>query len=294
MNTEIELYSKMPDPLAAIERLGTIIARSCGYGKIEDGQCVILLSMAERKSPMAIIRTYDFVEGKPRKKALASLAEFRSIGGKHKWLKDGTDGKEAAIELSHDGQTITSRFTLEDAQRQGLVKPRSAWEKTPANMLRSRAISNGVAMLCPEIFAGDDSETETERPALLPTNEKTIEAEVVTTGTAGLDTAKQNPAPSNAPIATVVQEASNPAVENEPRKFTAQDIRINPSNPNLLSDETCLALTRSFGADCTAALDWLKTKKWITDEIAQLSPERARRLIEKPEAFMATVKGVKQ
>jgi hypothetical protein len=43
-----------------------------------------------------------------------------------------------------------------------LIRPRSAWEKQPANMLRARVISNAVAMLAPEIYAGDAGEDESQ------------------------------------------------------------------------------------------------------------------------------------
>lgn len=44
----------------------------------------------------------------------------------------------------------TSRFTIEDAKKQKLVKADSAWEKTPRNMLTARAMSNGAKWFCPD------------------------------------------------------------------------------------------------------------------------------------------------
>ncbi len=158
----VELYSQFTDPLAACERLGTALAKSGLFGcdRSEQGQALMLICMSERKSPTEILRNFDIVEGRLRKKALAMLADFRARGGRHQWLATGDDGREAALKLTLDGQEITVRFSIADAQRQGLVKPRSAWEKTPGNMLRARCISNGVAMLCPEIVAGSEDDGE--------------------------------------------------------------------------------------------------------------------------------------
>lgn len=169
MSQDVQLYSQFTDPLAACERLGTALAKSGLFGcdRAEQGQALMLICMSERKSPTEILRNFDIVEGKLRKKALAILAEFRQRGGKHKWLADGSDGQTAEIELTFEGQTIRSRFTMDDAKRANAsFKPGSAWVKTPGNMLRARAASNGVAMLCPEVVAGSEEEAEnTPAPA---------------------------------------------------------------------------------------------------------------------------------
>jgi hypothetical protein len=47
-----------------------------------------------------------------------------------------------------------SEFTIEDAQRAGLVKDKSPWVKYPRNMLFARAMSNGVAWYCPDVMNG--------------------------------------------------------------------------------------------------------------------------------------------
>jgi hypothetical protein len=48
----------------------------------------------------------------------------------------------------------TSEFTMEDAERAGLVRKGSPWEKFPRNMLFARAMSNGVAWYCPDVMGG--------------------------------------------------------------------------------------------------------------------------------------------
>lgn len=155
---QIELYSKLQDPLDAIERLGIMLSKS-GMAKcdrVEQGQVLAWACVSERKSPFQILRTFHLVDGQLSKKAMAALAEFRQLGGKHKWLKTGEDGLEAQGEFTYEGNSLTVSFTLEDAKRQNLVKPNSTWIKNPGVMLRARVSSAAVAMLAPEIYAGDD------------------------------------------------------------------------------------------------------------------------------------------
>ena len=45
-------------------------------------------------------------------------------------------------------------FTIDDARRAGLVKPRSGYEKHPQNLLFARTISNGFKWHCPELAGG--------------------------------------------------------------------------------------------------------------------------------------------
>ena len=169
MNQEIALYEKLTNPVEAIERLGTMFAKSGMFGceRSEQGQLLAMICLAERKSPVEIMRTYDIIGGKLRKKALAALAEFRQRGGKHRWIKTGDepaakeDEREAVGEFEFEGSKITVHFSIAQARKAGAIfKVGSNWIKTPGNMLRARVASNAVAMLAPEIFAGEGEDAE--------------------------------------------------------------------------------------------------------------------------------------
>ena len=153
---EIAIYQKFSNPMEAAQQMGLAFARSGMFGitKAEAGTVLALACMTEQKTPFQILRTYDIVDDKLRKKALACYAEFRGKGGKCKWLKTGDEGNEAIGEFAFEGQTQTVRFTLDDARKQNLVRPNSNWVKTQGNMLRSRVLTNAIGMLCPEIVAG--------------------------------------------------------------------------------------------------------------------------------------------
>lgn len=165
---EIQLYSKLSDPLDAIDRMGEYFAKSGMFGctRLEQGKVLAMICLTMHKTPVDVLATYHIIEGQLSKKALACLAELRARGGKHKWINPGFDGKAATGQFSYEGETIEVTFTIEDAERQGLVKPRSNWQKTPANMLRARCITTAIGMLAPEIFSGsaddiDDSAVPT-------------------------------------------------------------------------------------------------------------------------------------
>jgi len=170
MTQQIQIYNRITDPVGAALQLGSSFARSGLFGceKTETGTMLALACFAENKSPFEILRTYDIVDSKLRKKALAIHAEFRQRGGKVKWINSGKDGLKAEAEFSFEGQTLVESFTLEDAKKQNTVRPNSNWIKTPANMLRARVLSNAIGMLCPEIVAGADDVIDIQSESIEP------------------------------------------------------------------------------------------------------------------------------
>lgn len=275
-NTGIEIYNRMADPLSAIEKLGNWFAKSGMFGcdKTEQGQVLAMECLATNKPPSVIARTYHIMDGKLSKKALAALAEFNGIGGKHRWIKTGDDGKEAELELTLDGNTITSRFTIDDAKRMGLVRDRGNWIKSPGNMLRARCASNGVAMLAPGIFAGD---VEDDAPAAAPAAPLLPPKPAVVTSA---------PAEVAAPVVDVqvvedqIPGAEMPpvaAAEVKPVTFTAV-----ASDSGGITAETVEALTAHVGKENLEALwNWCVKQTWLTSEqmIHALRADRAQKIL---------------
>lgn len=170
---EIQLYSNLPAQLDAIDRLGDTFAKSGMFKctRIEQGRTIVVMCMTMGITPTEFLAKYDLIDGAPRKKALACLADFRRAGGRHKWLTASDDMKKATGEFTYEGQTYTVTFTIEDAQRQGLsFKPGSNWVKTPSNMLRARVITTAIGMLAPEIVAGGDDEPSESGISTVPLN----------------------------------------------------------------------------------------------------------------------------
>lgn len=302
MSTEVQLYSQFTDPLAACERLGNALAKSGLFGcdRAEQGQALMLICMSERKSPTEILRNYDIVEGKLRKKALAILAEFRQRGGKHKWLADGSDGQAAEVELIFEGQTIRSRFTMEDARRaQSSFKPGSSWVKTPGNMLRARAASNGVAMLCPEVVAGSEDESESSPAPAAPLNLASAPAP-----------AAKPVEPSPAPVIDIPATVSRTEPQQDTPALAAaglapepvpvvpvapEPLKPAPSASGLATKEQIAKLQELIGEDnYTLALDWLIKEKWLQpgDSMLRLPATRAERILKQSASWLRAI-GVK-
>lgn len=288
MSNEIELYSRLQNPIEAINALGDIFAKSGMFGcdKPEQGKVLAMICMVERKSPVAITTNYDIVEGKLRKKSLAALADFRIAGGKHKWLKSGDeatakdDDRFAELQLTdREGNVITYRYSMADAKAEGLIRPNSRWTKRPGNMLRARCISNGLGMVCPEIFAGDDEEQSIEIAAtpLLPERPKRERP-----ATVAADPVNTAPIESKPVAAAPVESKAQPA-------FNIADSAIEPATGRL-NLATMAALENAIGeANMPAVILWLKHRQWISDTLSELSVERTKRILSKTPEFLAQV-----
>jgi hypothetical protein len=147
------------EPSLNIMTIGKAFAESGMFGckTVAQGIVLALHCHYEQISPVRVLQTYHLIEGHLTMRADAMLAAFRKAGGEFTWIKDGKDGQSAAIRLKFAGNEYVSEFTFADAEKALLVKkdkPNSNWMKTPANMLRARAVSDGVRMLAPEVVCG--------------------------------------------------------------------------------------------------------------------------------------------
>lgn len=310
MTQEITLYEKTSDPMALIERLGTALAKSgfAGCDRLEQGQVIAWACVAKRIDPFEFTETYDIVDGKLRRKAMAAFAEFRKRGGKVKWVKTGDeavqneDEREAVGEFSWEGQVVTCRFTMADAKRAELVRPRSNWVKTPSNMLRARVASNAIGMLAPEIYAGGSDEepqvAKVAEPLLKDVTPPTAPVATTTKTTIKItavppDTEQELAAVGLAPSKPVEAEIVQPAPTAAPPPPAAPprtDIRLKLGSTNKLDAESIGLLQGVIGdANSGKAFEWLKNRGWIKDDLADLSVDRARRIMSKPSEFLKTI-----
>lgn len=300
---EITLYEKMQNPLDAVDRLGVALAKSGMFGCDNEnaGKVLAMICMTERKSPVEIMRRFDIINGKLRTKAMAAFADFRAKGGKVKWLATGEDGKEAKAEFSFEGQTITLGFTIDQARKAGLVKPNSGWEKNTANMLRARVISNGLGMLCPEIFAGDDGQEEAapapkivlakvepvaESSSATPRTptQPVIEAEVV-------KESPQTPAPMPPPVIHATPPAPSPTTTTD--TVAAAPVSQPAAVSAGLPDDLVARLEQAIGEHAVAAGKWFVKEGWLKagEGLAQLSEARANRILKQTASFLRAVTG---
>jgi len=252
----IELYTKLQNPIEAIDRLGEMFAKSGMFGcsRVEQGKVLAMICLAEQKSPVHILRTFHIIDGQLSKKALASLAEFRKAGGRHKWILDGSDGIKATGAFTFEGNTVEVSYSIEDAKRQNLsMKPGSNWAKTPSNMLRARVITNAIAMLCPEIFAGDDSDNEPQVAAPLtlavPEEPRTVTATIVSTVPPAAPTpdavieAEMGLAPAIPPTCEV------PVVKMSRRKTLQPEVEVVPEPQDQPMPEEPMTRSKAIGPE---------------------------------------------
>ena len=152
--SQLTAYSKINDS-EGLELIGNAICRSGMFGceSKEAGIVFALQCMVENKPPLEMAKNYHLVKGKLTKRADAMLADFRRAGGKVFW----SDLKNAEIQsavFEFENQNTNASFSMEDARKAGLVRKGSAWDKTPAAMLRARCVSETLRAIAPEIVQG--------------------------------------------------------------------------------------------------------------------------------------------
>jgi hypothetical protein len=156
---DLSLYQRIGDPMAAIEKLGEIIAYSGLFGcsKKEQGQVLAMQCLVEGKPPLELAKTYHLIEGKLSMKADTMLARFQMSGGKVQWIERTNDRVKARF--VHNGNEVSIEHTLDEHRASGTAlgqngKLKDNWRKFPRQMLTARVVSEGVRLLAPEINFG--------------------------------------------------------------------------------------------------------------------------------------------
>lgn len=150
----VSVYDKLNDPTEALEKMGSWFAKSGMYGceKVEQGIVLALHCVSQKKDPLDLLRTHHLIQGRLSMRADAMLAGYRERGGKVKWVQ--FDDEAAEADFIFEGDTTRVRYSIDDAKKGGLVRPRSPWITQPNAMLRARLVSKAVRMLCPEVNSG--------------------------------------------------------------------------------------------------------------------------------------------
>lgn len=155
MSTDIQKYG-----VGDLDAIAVRIARSRLFGlEPEQAFTLCLLAQAEGLHPVAAVRRWHIIEGKPSMRADAMQAEFQRHGGRVEWVKS-TDKECQAIfrhpELAPKGFGV--HVTFAELDKAGVTRGRNGvkdnWRKFPRQMLRARAISEGVRAVDPGIVVG--------------------------------------------------------------------------------------------------------------------------------------------
>lgn len=161
----MSVYGRIKDPMEFINGMGKVfsMAGACGVKTENEGKVLALACMCKGVDPFELQQDYHIIDGKLSMRADTMLAKFRERGGKHRWIKDGTDGIAAELELKdRDGNVVVSKFDITKAKDAGYVKAGSQWIKRPDQMLRARCTSDGIRMIAPEVNSGRYTPEELE------------------------------------------------------------------------------------------------------------------------------------
>lgn len=136
-----------------MERMAKAFAASKLFGvqNLDQALALMLVAQAEGRHPASAAQDYNIIQGRPAKKADAMLRDFLSAGGKVEWHAL-TDEKADATFSHPAGGSARIDWTLKRAQAAGITNP--MWKKYPRQMLRSRAVSEGVRTVCPGATSG--------------------------------------------------------------------------------------------------------------------------------------------
>jgi hypothetical protein len=309
--TEITLYDKIDDPLAAVERLGRVFAKSGMFGceKEEQGQLLALACMATKKDPFQFLDENHLINGRRSMRADRMLANYRARGGKVTW-KQFDDKAAVGLWTFEQYKDFEIAYTIEDAKRADLIRPKSGWEKDPGAMLRARCISKAVRMVCPEAIAGaylpDEKAIDIEatvQPQEQPKAEL-FKSNVAETAAAATD---QKPV-----VATVDAEIVNDTAQGpifcakcgkpstginhqcDPLDHAAQNTGTpRPEPPKVAGDY--MDFMKLIKGHEEAVFNWaVKNQKIRADQkLSDMPTGLMRKACEKPEKFLSTV-GVKK
>lgn len=287
---EIDIYSKLQDPIAAIDRIGEFFAKSGMFGcdKIEQGKVLAMVCIAQKKSPDQVLREYYLIEGKLSDRADAMLAKFMQQGGKFKIASKTPD--RAEIHLSRDGQTFVSTLTWEEVQKEPFVHDRSGgfkknWRTPRARMqtLWARAVSDGVRTIAPDVVCGLytpeelDDQVSSAAPLTLDKTEVSVE----------------QPKPQPKAETKPVVDAEVVKVEEKPGTLEASNTETTPPATSGIELPASLveSLEKAIGEHGPAAVKYMRFKQWIKPDQnhRHLDETTARKIINFKTQFIEKV-----
>ena len=161
MSTEVAV-------LGVFERLSKVadtVAKSGLWAQFNSKEKILglmLLCESEGLHPMAAVRRYDLIQGKPSLKAEAQLADFQKDGGRVEWIERSNtkcSGKFYHKIYCPEGVVVT--WTIEDAKLAKLDQ-KDNYKTYPRQMLTARVITEGVQIVNPAIGLGIQSPEEVE------------------------------------------------------------------------------------------------------------------------------------
>jgi len=131
------------------------LARMFGVASKEQAAAIMVKGVELGLSLSGSFEYIHIVEGKPSLSPRGALALIMSspLNGGVK-IDEKADSCTVWMKRADNGFEFTITWTLDDAQRAGVVKPGSGWERYPANMLRWRTIGFVADVVFPDVTGG--------------------------------------------------------------------------------------------------------------------------------------------
>ncbi len=152
--------------LDELDRIAEKAAQSGIFGvkRPEQTFALMMLSADMGVSPMRALQEYHVLgDGRVTITASAALGRFKKAGGRIRYLERTEE--RCTVEAEHAGSKVTVSWTLEDAQRAGLLGSPS-WKRYPRQMLSARATMEAIRAVAPEVLSGMYAPEELEGPPL--------------------------------------------------------------------------------------------------------------------------------
>jgi hypothetical protein len=164
MNNEHALTVRTPDLSVwqMIESIAPVMQESRMFGVASKEQAAAIM-LKGYELGLGLSAAFEFIhviEGKPSLSPKGVMALIHKSGQLAEMdIQEGTDKNGAPNSCTvtmerTNGFSHTITFTMDDAKRAGLVKPKGGWEKYPANMLRWRAIGYCADIVFPDLIGG--------------------------------------------------------------------------------------------------------------------------------------------
>lgn len=150
-----------PSVWEMIESIAPTIWRA-GLFKVGSKEAAAAIMLKGYELGLGLTSSFDFVQviqGKPTLTPRGALALIQRSGELETLqindLGDGNGPTRCRVTMKRvNGFEYTVEYSMDDAKRAGLVKPDSAWEKYPSNMLRWRAIGFCADVVFPDVIGG--------------------------------------------------------------------------------------------------------------------------------------------
>lgn len=131
------------------------MARMFGVASKEQAAAIMVKGVELGLSLSGSFEYIQIVEGKPSlspRGALALIMASPLNGGVR--IDEKADACTVWMKRADNGFEYTVTWTMADAQKAGVVKPSSGWEKYPVNMLRWRTIGFCADVVFPDVTGG--------------------------------------------------------------------------------------------------------------------------------------------